>query len=300
VADGREREGRAGGEEELPAGRTRRPGGGRKRLAESGPGLAAALEALVSDAVRGDPESPLTWTTRSAEHLAGELTAAGHPCSDTTAWRMLRRMGYTQQSNSRAREGRRHPDRDAQFRHVAARAREHLAAGQPVTSVDAEKKEQVGNYAQGGREWGPAGQPVAVRSHDFPDRDGMHAIPYGVHDEAANAGFVNAGTDGNTAALAAESVRRWRQAVGKDAYPGASRLLVTCGSSPACATTSPCPAPSSPPCSPPTPAASAAAPASPASSWPAQPSRPPPARPRSSRSAPSANCASTQPATASR
>ena len=211
-----------------PPGRTRRPGGGRKRLAESDPGLAEALEALVRDAVRGDPESPLTWTTRSAEHLAGELAAAGHPCSDSTVWRMLKRAGYTQQSNSRAQEGRQHPERDGQFRHIAARSREYLAAGQPVISVDAKKKEQVGNYGRGGREWAPAGQPVAVRSHDFPDRDGAHAIPYGVYDEAANAGFVNVGADGNTAALAVESVRRWWRAVGKDSYPGAARLLVTC------------------------------------------------------------------------
>ena len=216
--------------EEPPPGRTRRPGGGRKTLAESDPGLAGALEALVRDAVRGDPESPLTWTTRSAEHLAGELTAAGHPCSDSTVWRMLRRMGYTQQSNSRAQEGRRHPERDGQFRRIAARAREYLAAGDPVISVDAKKKEKVGNYGQDGREWAPAGEPVTVRSHDFPDRDGRHAIPYGIYDEKNNAGFVNVGTDGNTAALAVESVRRWWRAVGKDAYPDAGRLLVTCDS----------------------------------------------------------------------
>jgi hypothetical protein len=214
--------------QEPPAGRTRRPGGGRKRLEESDPGLAEALESLVRDAMRGDPESPLTWTTRSAERLAAELTAAGHPCSDSTVLRVLKRAGYTQQSNSRAREGRRHPDRDAQFRYIAARSREYLDAGQPVISVDSKKKEQVGNYGQRGREWAPAGEPVAVRSHDFPDRDGRHAIPYGVYDEAANTGFVNVGTDGNTAALAVESVRRWWRAVGRDAHPGAARLLVTC------------------------------------------------------------------------
>ena len=168
------------------------------------------------------------WTTRSAEHLAGALTAAGHPCSDSTVLRVMKRAGYTQQSNSRAQEGRQHPERDGQFRHIAARAAECLAAGQPVISVDSKKKEQVGNYGQDGREWGPAGEPVAVRSHDFPEKDGRHAIPYGIYDEAANAGFVNAGTDGNTAALAVESVRRWWRAVGRDAYRGAARLLVTC------------------------------------------------------------------------
>ncbi len=217
-------------EEELPPGRRRRPGGGRKPLAQTDPGLAAALEELIRDAMRGDPESPLVWTTRSAEHLAGELTAAGHPCSDSTAWRMLKRMGFTQQSNSRAQEGRQHPERDGQFRHIAARSREYLESGDPVISVDSKKREKVGNFGQDGREWAPAGDPVIVRSHDFPDRNQQHAIPYGIYDEKSNAGFVNVGTDGNTAALAVESVRRWWRAVGRDAYPDASRLLVTCDS----------------------------------------------------------------------
>jgi hypothetical protein len=214
---------------DVPApGRARRPGGGRKRLTESDPGLLAALESLIRDAIRGDPEAPLAWTTRSAQHLADALTAAGHPCSDSTVLRVMKRAGYTQQSNSRAQEGRQHPERDGQFRYIAARAREHLEAGQPVISVDSKKKEQVGNYGQDGREWAPAGEPVQVRSHDFPDKDGGHAVPYGIYDEAANAGFVNVGTDGNTAALAVESVRRWWQLAGKDAYPDAARLLVTC------------------------------------------------------------------------
>ena len=209
-----------------PEGRVRRPGGGRKKLAGTDPGLAGALLALVEDSVRGDPESPLTWTTRSMKNLAGGLAAAGHPCSPQTAWRMLKAEGFTMQSNAKAAEGRQHPERDAQFRYIAAQAREHQAAGQPVISVDAKKKEQLGEYGQAGREWAPAGTPVVVRSHDFPDRDGQHAIPYGVYDEDANAGFVNVGTDGNTAALAVESVRRWWNLIGKDAYPRAARLLV--------------------------------------------------------------------------
>jgi hypothetical protein len=209
-------------------GRVRRPGGGRRPLAESDPGLLPALQALVADSMRGDPGSPLTWTTRSVKKLAGELTAGGHPCSPVTAWRTLRRAGYTLQSNSKAAEGRQHPERDAQFRYIAAQAREHMAAGQPVISVDAKKKEKVGNYGQDGREWAPQGSPVVVRSHDFPEEGGRHAVPYGVWDEAADAGFVNVGTDGNTSALAVESVRRWWQLAGKDAYPGATRLLVTC------------------------------------------------------------------------
>jgi hypothetical protein len=215
-------------EDVAPPGRVRRPGGGRKRLAETDPGLAGALEALIKGAMRGDPESPLVWTTRSAEHLAGQLTAQGHPCSDSTVLRMLKRAGYTQQSGSRAQEGRRHPERDAQFRYIAAQAAGHLAAGQPVISVDAKKKEKVGNYRQDGREWGPAGEPVVVRSHDFPEKGQEHAIPYGIWDQAANAGFVNVGTDGNTAALAVESIRRWWDLAGKAAYAGATRLLVTC------------------------------------------------------------------------
>src|SRR5579859_4630012 len=214
--------------ESAPRGRVRRPGGGRKRLEDADPGLLAALEALVRDSSRGDPGSPLIWTTRSVKKLAGELTARGHRCSPAGCWLALRRAGYTLQSNSRAQEGRQHPERDAQFRYIAAQAGEHQAAGQPVSSVDAKKKEQVGNYGHDGREWGPKGSPVLVRSHDFPERDGGHAIPYGVYDERADAGFVNVGTDGNTAALAVESVRRWWHLAGRDAYPGATQLLVTC------------------------------------------------------------------------
>jgi len=217
----------ASGETAAP-GRVRRPGAGRRTLAESDPGLLPALEALVADSMRGDPRSPLTWTTRSVKRLAGELAAAGHPCSPVTAWRTLRRAGYTLQSVSRAAEGRQHPERDAQFRYIAAQAAGHMAAGQPVISVDAKKREKTGNYGQDGREWRPAGDPQVVRSHDFPDKDGRHAIPYGIWDQAADTGFVNVGTDGNTAALAVESVRRWWDLAGKDAYPGAARLLVTC------------------------------------------------------------------------
>ena len=179
-------------------GRVRRPGAGRPRLAGTDPGLVPALLALVADSARGDPESPLLWTTKSAAHLAGELTARGHACSPQTVWRLLRGQGFSTQANAKAKEGRRHPDRDAQFRYIAAQAKEHLAAGQPVISVDAKKKEQVGEYAQAGREWRPKGDPVKVRDHSFADREPGHAIPYGVCDVAANAGFVNVGTGGNT------------------------------------------------------------------------------------------------------
>jgi hypothetical protein len=211
-----------------PDGRVRRAGAGRKKLAETDPGLVPALLALVEDSSRGDPESPLAWTTKSTANLAGELTAAGHRCSPQTAWRLLHGQGFSTQANAKVAEGRRHPDRDAQFRYIAAQAREHLAAGQPVISVDAKKKEQVGEYAQAGREWRPRGSPVRVRSHSFDDEQGGHAIPYGIYDVGANTGFVNVGTDHNTAALAVESIRRWWTLIGSHAYPAAGRLLICC------------------------------------------------------------------------
>jgi Rhodopirellula transposase DDE domain len=211
-----------------PAGRIRRPGAGRKKLAVADPGLVPALLGLVEDSARGDPESPLMWTAKSAKNLAAELTRQGHRCSPQTAWRLLHEQGFSTQANAKVTEGRRHPDRDAQFRYIAAQARGHLAAGQPVISVDAKKKEEVGEFAQAGREWRPHGDPVRVRDHGFADQDGGHAIPYGVYDVAANTGFVNVGTDHNTAAFAVESVRRWWDLIGSRAYPGAGRLLVCC------------------------------------------------------------------------
>jgi len=212
----------------VPEGRVRRPGAGRPRLAAADPGLVPALLALVEDSSRGDPESPLAWTTKSTKKLSDELTAAGHRCSPQTAWRLLHEQGFSTQANAKVTEGRRHPDRDAQFRYIAAQAKEHLAAGQPVISVDAKKKEQVGEYARAGREWRPRGDPVKVRSHSFDDEQGGHAIPYGIYDVGAGTGFVNVGTDHNTAGLAVESIRRWWTLTGKDAYPGAGRLLICC------------------------------------------------------------------------
>ncbi len=211
-----------------PEGRVRRPGAGRKKLAEADPGLVPALLALVADSTRGDPESPLMWTTKSAKKLSDELSRQGHACSPQTAWRLLHEQGFSTQANAKVTEGRRHPDRDAQFRYIAGQAKEHLAAGQPVISVDAKKKEEVGEFAQAGAEWRPEGDPVKVRDHSFEDEQGGHAIPYGVYDVAANAGFVNVGTDHNTAALAVESIRRWWDLIGRDAYPGAGRLLICC------------------------------------------------------------------------
>jgi hypothetical protein len=209
-------------------GRSRRPGGGRKKAEEKDPGLTAALEELLDDSTRGDPCSPLRWTTKSAENLAGELTRQGHRCGRDAVLRILHGRGYSTQGNSMTIEGRQHPDRDAQFRYISGMAREYLAAGDPVVSVDAKKKEQVGQYAQQGREWRPKGDPVRVRDHDFPDKGGPGKVtPYGIYDIGANAGFVNVGTDHDTAAFAVESLRRWWRARGAARYPAARRLLVT-------------------------------------------------------------------------
>ena len=215
------------------AGRVRRPGGGRKPLTAADPGLEPALLALVEDSTRGDPESPLVWTTKSLQNLSDELAAQGHRCSRQAAQRLLHANGYSLQANAKTIEGKRHPDRDAQFRYIAAQAGERLAAGEPVISVDAKKKEQVGEYAQAGQEWRPRGDPVTVRDHDFPDEQAGKVTPYGACDIAANDGFVNVGTDHDTAAFAVESIRCWWNTLGKDRYPGARQLLVTadaCGS----------------------------------------------------------------------
>ena len=210
------------------AGRVRRPGGGRKPLTAADPGLEPALLALVEDSTRGDPESPLVWTAKSLQNLSDELAAQGHRCSRQAAQRLLHANGYSLQANAKTIEGKRHPDRDAQFRYIAAQAGERLAAGEPVISVDAKKKEQVGEYAQAGQEWRPRGDPVTVRDHDFPDEQAGKVTPYGACDIAANDGFVNVGTDHDTAAFAVESIRCWWNTLGKDRYPGA-RLLVTAG-----------------------------------------------------------------------
>jgi hypothetical protein len=209
-------------------GRVRRPGGGRKKLEEHDPRLIPALRELLEASTRGDPMSLLTWTTLSVRGIAAELAAAGHPCGKNAMLRLLHELGFSTQGNSRAVEGRRHPDRDAQFRYINDLARGYLAAGDPVISIDTKKKEKIGLYARDGSEWRPKGDPRRVRDHDFPDPGGGKVIPYGVYDIGANAGFVNVGTDHDTAAFAAESVRRWQDAAGSARYPGARRLLITC------------------------------------------------------------------------
>jgi hypothetical protein len=216
-----------GSGEAAPPGRVRRPGGGRKTLEEHEPRLIPALRELLEASTRGDPGSPLLWTTLSVRDLAAALTRARYRCGKGAVLRLLHAEGFSTQGNSRTIEGRQHPDRDAQFRYINGQAKEHLAAGDPVISVDAKNKEQVGQYANAGRCWRPRGDPVKVRDHDFPGEGDGKAIPYGVYDVGANAGFVNVGTDHDTAAFAVESIRRWWEAVGRARYPHARRLLIT-------------------------------------------------------------------------
>jgi hypothetical protein len=210
-----------------PLGRVRRPGGGRKRLADLDPGLRPALLALVEPDERGDPMSPLRWTVKSLRSLAGELSRQGHRAGPDTVADLLREEGFSLQGNAKTIEGNQVPDRDAQFRYLNEQVREHRDAGEPVISVDTKKKELVGDYHNGGREWRPAGDPVHVKDHDFPDPQLGKAIPYGIYDVAADAGWVNVGTDHDTAAFAVESIRRWWNDAGRGSYPGARRLLIT-------------------------------------------------------------------------
>jgi hypothetical protein len=212
---------------EAPLGRARRSGGGRKSLTETDPDLVAALLALVEPTRRGDPESVLCWTTLSTRKLADELTAAGHKVGSDTVARLLHEEGFSLQANSKTLEGASHPDRDAQFAYINDQATAHRAASDPVISVDTKKKELVGEYKNNGQEWRPAGDPDKVKVHDFIDRQLGKANPYGVYDLAADSGWVSVGTDHDTAAFAVETIRRWWNTMGANAYPTASRLLIT-------------------------------------------------------------------------
>jgi hypothetical protein len=207
--------------------RLRRPGGGRKSLAATDPELLTALESLVEPLTRGDPESPLRWTCKSTRTLAEELTRQGHPVSDRTVAALLYGAGYSLQANCKTREGRQHPDRNAQFEYINTQARRFQRRGQPVISVDTKKKELVGDFKNAGREWRPQGEPDKVRVHDFLDKELGKAIPYGVYDVTHNQGWVSVGIDHDTAYFAAASIRRWWEEMGAQRFPRAEALLIT-------------------------------------------------------------------------
>ena len=209
-----------------PPERVRRVGGGRKSLAERNPALLIDLEGLVDPDTRGDPMSPLRWTCKSTRQLAGALRERGQAVGYRTVAALLDQAGYSLQAATKTLEGNQHPDRDAQFRYLNDQVKAFLAASQPVVSVDAKKKELVGTFKNGGREWQPQGQPEPVNVHDFPDKQVGKAIPYGVYDVGRNAGWVTVGRDHDTATFAVASLRRWWQAVGRGAYQGAERLLI--------------------------------------------------------------------------
>jgi transposase len=212
---------------EVALGRTRRAGGGRKRLSDVDAGLLPALLALVEPDERGDPMSPLRWTTKSTRTLAAQLAAQGHRVGADTVADLLRQEGFSLQANTKTIEGKQHPDRDAQFRYINDQVKDHQDTADPVVSVDTKKKELVGQFTNTGRQWRPHGEPVATRTHDFPDSELGKAVPYGIYDLAANTGWVNVGTDHDTAAFAVESIRRWWNMVGRSDYPHATRLLIT-------------------------------------------------------------------------
>jgi transposase len=215
------------GGEDLLAGRIRRLGGGRKARVAKDATLISDLEALVEPTTRGDPESPLRWTCKSLRRLAAALQAQGHAVSHTLVGEILKDRGFSLQGNRKTTEGTSHPDRDAQFGYINAEVKHALAQSQPVISVDTKKKELVGDFKNNGREYRPKGDPEAVRVHDFLVKELGRAVPYGIYDLAANAGWVSVGIDHDTAAFAVNSIRRWWQELGRARYPGATRLLVT-------------------------------------------------------------------------
>jgi Rhodopirellula transposase DDE domain len=207
--------------------RVRRPGGGRKPMVDHDPDLLRDLETLVDPVTRGDPMSPLRWTCKSAAKLAVELQARGHVAGERSVNRLLHGLGYSLQSNRKTIEGKGHPDRDAQFQYINRRVKVFQRRGQPVVSVDAKKKELVGRFRNGGREWQPKGQPEEVEVYDFVKKDLGKALPYGVYDQTTDSGWVSVGVDHDTAEFAVETLRRWWRNMGRRVYPRAERLLVT-------------------------------------------------------------------------
>ena len=215
-----------------PPGRQRQPGAGPKRLTEKDPELLPALRRLVEPATRGDPESPLLWTSKSSSQLAAALTKAGHPISPDTTLLLLKGLGFTLQRTRKVLEGVDHPDRDGQFNWVNDEVQAFMGDGLPVISVDTKKKELVGEYANAGRDWHPKGDGPDVLTYDFPNGK-PKAVPYGVYDIARNTGWVSVGVSGDTAEFATATIGRWWTQMGKAAYPDAKSLLITadCGGS---------------------------------------------------------------------
>jgi hypothetical protein len=207
--------------------RVRRPGAGRKRRTKADPDLLAALETLIDPVTRGDPESPLRWTCKSTRRLADELTRERHPVGPRTVATLLKEAGYSLQANNKTREGNSHPDRNAQFEHINAQVTAFHKQRQPVISVDTKKKELVGDFKNGGREWRPHGAPEKVRVHDFIDKELGKAIPYGVYDLASNEGWVSVGITHDTAQFAVASIRRWWSEMGSVRFPRARKLMIT-------------------------------------------------------------------------
>jgi hypothetical protein len=213
-----------------PSTRLRAPGGGDKSLLDTQPGLLGALDELVNPETRGNPMSKLRWTAKSSTKLAAELVDQGFEVSPRSVLRLLHRLEYSLQANAKVAEGRQHPDRDAQFNYINDMADAFIDDGQPVISVDTKKKELIGNYANGGAEWSPTGEPERVDVHDFADPAlGEHskAIPYGIYDVANNEGWVNVGDTADTSEFAVESIRRWWNQMGRTRFPDADRLLIT-------------------------------------------------------------------------
>ena len=208
-------------------GRVRRPGGGRKSKTEQDPTLLDDLKALLEAATRGDPMSPLLWTSKSLEKLSAALRELKHEVCPNVVSNLLRGLGYSLQGNRKTREGSHHPDRDAQFQYLDARMKEHMAECSPVVSVDTKKKELVGDFKNSGREWRPKKSPEEVRVHDFIDPELGRAVPYGVYDIADNTGWVSVGIDHDTACFAVNAIRRWWLTMGTARYPAAKRLMIT-------------------------------------------------------------------------
>jgi hypothetical protein len=214
-------------EGKAPLGRIRREGGGRKQITDRDPKILALLENLIEPKTRGDPESPLRWICKSTRTLSVQLTNWKHRISHEKVAQLLRESNYSLQSNRKTKEGDDHPDRDAQFRHINAEVKQALAHGIPVVSVDTKKKELIGNYVNGGKQWTSSKKPIEVNGHDFPSPDIPRAYPYGIYDLARNRGFVNVGTDHDTGAFAVASIRGWWRNEGRELYPTAKSLLIT-------------------------------------------------------------------------